>query len=85
MFHAVMLFGALRVVKTVQGADKVTCNTADALKLYAFAYKNVFIRYADTFQFLLPGVDSGLAQSPLQKRKAVTMTSQFSSMMRLSP
>ena len=37
MLHAIRFLGALRVVETVQGADKVTRNTADALELHSFA------------------------------------------------
>ena len=53
MFHSVRFLGALRVVETIQGADKVTCNTADALEFHTFAYKNFFIRHANTFHFLI--------------------------------
>ena len=37
MRHAVTDLGAFGVVETVQGADKVTRNTADALELHAVA------------------------------------------------
>ena len=54
MLHAILLFRALRVVETVQGADKIARDTADALKLHALADKTDSIRYADTFHFLTP-------------------------------
>ena len=52
MLHAIRFLGALRVVKTVQRADKVTCDTADALKLHAIANETCFIWYADTCHFI---------------------------------
>jgi hypothetical protein len=57
MLHAIRFLGALRVVKTVQRADKVTRNAADTLKLYAFTHEMHFIRHADTFHFLPPACE----------------------------
>ena len=37
MLHAVMFFGALAVIETVQGTNQVTRDAADALKTNAFA------------------------------------------------
>ena len=53
MLHTIRFLGALRVVETIQGAHKVPRNTADALEFHTFAYKNFFIRHANTFHFLI--------------------------------
>lgn len=41
MFHAVVNFGTFGIVKAVESADKVSGNTADALKSDAGANKAV--------------------------------------------
>ena len=38
VFHAIRFLRALRVVKTVQRSDKVTCDTADALLALVFSH-----------------------------------------------
>ena len=57
MLHAIRFLGALRIVETIQGADKVTRNTADAFEFHAFANETCFIWHADIFQFLPPACE----------------------------
>ena len=57
MLHAIRFLGAFRIVEAIQRADKITCNTADALELHALADKNMLIWHADTFQFLPPACE----------------------------